>query len=95
MKLIELFNKYWADPMTRTIAITVLICAVLFSMCGCTKTEAPECQNCHTQEWIMSNGQWVLIHNMGFVDCNLVVRNEDRTYEASGDLYKRITRCVR
>ena len=92
----EYLSAAWKNKQIRTITITALVTAVLFSMCGCGKTEAPDCQSCHTQEWVLTpQGEWLMIQNMGFVDCSLVVRNEDRTYEAGGDVFRRVTKCVK
>jgi hypothetical protein len=86
----------WQNKTIRTITITALVMSVLFSMCGCAKSEGPDCQSCHTQEWVLDHtGQWLLIQTMGFTDCSLLVRNEDRTYECAGDTYRRVTKCVK
>lgn len=86
----------WQNKTIRTITITALVTAVLFSMCGCAKSEAPDCQQCHTVESVYIGwGQWHIVQNIGFTDCTLKVRNEDRTYEAAGDTYRRVTVCVK
>jgi hypothetical protein len=86
----------WQNKTIRTITITALVTAVLFSMCGCAKTEAPDCQSCHTVESIyIGSGQWQIVQNIGFTDCTMGVRNEDRTYECAGDTYRRVTKCVK
>ena len=91
----EYLTLAWQNKTIRTITITALVTAVMFSMCGCSKSEAPDCQSCHTVEYIMTNSGWSQIESQGFVDCQLIVKNEDRTYEAGSNLYRRVTKCVK
>ena len=73
--------------------LLIIIACVITS---CSKTETPDCQSCHTVEYVYIGwNQWGIVQNIGFTDCTMMVRDEDRTYEVEGDVYRRVTKCVK